>query len=523
MLCPPIPWTNLNSGGYLITRNDFIRSLNPSDQFLRISEKPVTHIYPMLDALNERSNIPWRVNTRLLDVAVEVYNVIKVEKWMKLQHREKKIDLYTWRKERAPKTKLTDLKVKMKVTAGEICDKLLVANHFRNNMIWLPHNTDFRGRVYPIPQILDYTATDINRSLLIFHERKPLGADGLKWLKIHCVNLKGNMKLNSLQERLDYAEKSINEILDSADNPINGNNWWVDSKEPWQTLACCMEIADAVRSTDPTQYRSGLPVQQDGTCNNLQHYAALTRNTLLANSVNLGASQRPQDAYTKVVDIVEKLRTEDAKNGVEVANLLNGYIKREVLKQPITVMIYGGGVDKAQEALKRVLRTLPNFPKEAVEPGAVYLEQKQRSSLPEVLEGVEQAQVWLKHCASHVTETYKQNMEWVTPLDWPVVHPYLTDAFNYEESSMKNISAFAPNFIHSLESSHMILTALNCRKAGITFISEHDSFGTHACSVPEMNEICRKQFILLYSQPILRQLASSLGEKFSRSVIALCL
>jgi DNA-directed RNA polymerase len=29
--------------------------------------------------------------------------------------------------------------------------KLSVAQHFRNNVFWLPLNMDFRGRVYPIP------------------------------------------------------------------------------------------------------------------------------------------------------------------------------------------------------------------------------------------------------------------------------------------------------------------------------------------------------------------------------------
>lgn len=34
------------------------------------------------------------------------------------------------------------------------------------------------------------------------------------------------------------------------------------SDEPWQTLACCMEIAKAVRSSDPAKYISHFPVHQ---------------------------------------------------------------------------------------------------------------------------------------------------------------------------------------------------------------------------------------------------------------------
>lgn len=36
----------------------------------------------------------------------------------------------------------------------------------------------------------------------------------------------------------------------------------MDSEEPWQTLACCMEVARAVRAPDPAAYVSHLPVHQ---------------------------------------------------------------------------------------------------------------------------------------------------------------------------------------------------------------------------------------------------------------------
>lgn len=512
MLCPPVPWTWMNRGGYLIARNDFIRSTDPSVQLLRISEKHTTCIYPAVDALNEASNIPWRINGQLLNILVEIFNTIKKERLQPKSDQKQN-----------PKSKLSQLKAKMKPKTGEICYKLLVANHFRDTAIWFPHNTDFRGRFFPIPQILDYTASDINRSLLMFHERKPLGTDGLQWLKIHCINLRGDMKQNTIQERLEYADRSMSEILDSADKPLDGDQWWLDSQEPWQTLACCMEIANAVRCTDPSQYSSGFPVYQDGTCNNLQHYAALTRSTALASIVNLKSLERPQDAYMKVVDSIEELRAHDANNGAEIAKALNAYITRKVLKQPITVSIYGGGTVKVQESIKKILKNLPEFPKELVEEAAIYLVGKHRVCFPEMFEAATQTQIWLKNCASYISEKYEQNMEWVTPLDWPVVQPYLWSdgQKNSPEFIAKNISAFAPNFIHSLESSHMILTSLNCKKTGITFISEHDSFGTHPCSVTEMNKICREQFVLLYSQSILEQLASFLSEKYPRYVDSL--
>lgn len=41
-----------------------------------------------------------------------------------------------------------------------------------------------------------------------------------------------------------------------------GRKWWMEADEPWQALACCMEIARAVRTADPTAYVSHFPVHQ---------------------------------------------------------------------------------------------------------------------------------------------------------------------------------------------------------------------------------------------------------------------
>lgn len=116
-------------------------------------------------------------------------------------------------------------------------------------------------------------------------------------------------------------------------------------------------------------------------------------------------------------------------------------------------------------------------------------------------------QDWLTDCARLISTVRAQNVEWVTPLGLPVVQPYnrfdkiksfakatkLNEHFSIDTFEMPNImkqkNAFPPNFIHSLDSSHMMLTSLHCERAGMTFISVHDCFWTHACNVPEMNKV----------------------------------
>lgn len=97
-----------------------------------------------------------------------------------------------------------------------------MAEHYRNEFIFFPHNMDFRGRVYPISPYLSHMGDDLNRSLLLFAEGRALGSRGLSWLKVHCINLCGQKKRSSIEERMDFAEKMLPNMLDSANKPMNG-------------------------------------------------------------------------------------------------------------------------------------------------------------------------------------------------------------------------------------------------------------------------------------------------------------
>lgn len=53
-----------------------------------------------------------------------------------------------------------------------------------------------------------------------------------------------------------------------------------------------------------SEYVCHFPVHQDGSCNGLQHYAALGGDSAGAHSVNLDCADRPQDVYSAVVTLV---------------------------------------------------------------------------------------------------------------------------------------------------------------------------------------------------------------------------
>lgn len=111
--------------------------------------------------------------------------------------------------------------------------------------------------------------------MLWFHEAKPLGPRGLSWLKIHLANLFGHNKITHT-EREQWVNNFLTEIRDSADNPLDGSMWWMSAEEPFQALATCIEITNAIDCPDGhANYLCRFPVHQDGSCNGLQHYAAL--------------------------------------------------------------------------------------------------------------------------------------------------------------------------------------------------------------------------------------------------------
>lgn len=96
-----------------------------------------------------------------------------------------------------------------------------------------------------------------------------------------------------------------------------------------------MELRNALASPNPLAFESALPVHQDGTCNGLQHYAALGGDIVGARQVNLDAADRPQDVYSYVAGMVENKLDKDIAAGSETAKMLKGKISRKVVKQTV--------------------------------------------------------------------------------------------------------------------------------------------------------------------------------------------
>ncbi|XP_053713267.1 DNA-directed RNA polymerase, mitochondrial [Synchiropus splendidus] len=542
MLCPPVPWTSVKFGAYLLTPTKLMRSTDGATQHEVLLEN-CQNIDAVLDSLNQLGNCAWQINKPILDIIISIFNDRGSEKLdipppmseaPKIPQFNSHNSSYTSSEKAHMKREVLSAKKKcgeMHSLRMDALYKLSIANHVRDKIFWFPHNMDFRGRTYPCPPYFNHLGSDVTRAILVFAEGKPLGPKGLDWLKIHLVNLTGLKKRNSLQERLEYANTIMEDILDSADKPLDGRKWWMNADEPWQALACCMEIANAARSPDPENFVSHFPVHQDGSCNGLQHYAALGRDVIGATSVNLVPCDVPQDVYSGVAQQVEEFRAQDAQTGLRIAQVLEGFISRKVVKQTVMTVVYGVTRYGGRLQIEKRLKEIDEFPKEFVWDASHYLVRLVFSSLKSMFKGTREIQDWLTESARLISKS-GHTVEWVTPLGLPIIQPYHRARNQVLKSNMQHINlqithdtkerpdtvkqknAFPPNFIHSLDSTHMMLTALHCYSFGLTFVSVHDCFWTHALTVDTMNKVCREQFVALHSQPILQELSNFLLHKY---------
>lgn len=345
MTIPPRPWIDRGVGGPLYTSSqDIIRNMMEfkavrlNDEMRQRISSPA-QARPVFDALNQLGSTPWIINEPMLEVLKNVFkkssdvsskqllekldvpmrqNTFEIPDFINefgAGCKKEDIDVQKFRdyaKRKAEAIKLRSVRLRktedIVISRNEsnslwcwMLYRVVLADHFRGQTLFFPHNMDFRGRVYPLSPYLSHMGDDINRCILKFAKSRPLEEKGFDWLKLHCINLTGTMKRSSVADRMIEAERLLPTMLDSARNPLNGEGWWMTSEEPWQTLAACKEIAAALEyGSDVSQFPSQLPVHQDGSCNGLQHYAALGRDNEGGVQVNLTKSELPNDVYSDV-------------------------------------------------------------------------------------------------------------------------------------------------------------------------------------------------------------------------------
>ncbi|XP_028761873.1 DNA-directed RNA polymerase 1B, mitochondrial [Neltuma alba] len=543
MLVPPRNWTGYDQGAYLFLPSYVMRTHGAKQQREAVKRTPLKQLEPVFEALNTLGNTKWRVNKGVLSVVDQIWanggglaDLVGREDVPIPEEpdTEDQSEVQKW------KWKVKDIKKKNSDMHSQRCDielKLAVARKMKDEEgFYYPHNLDFRGRAYPMHAYLNHLGSDLCRGILEFAEGRPLGKSGLHWLKIHLANLyAGGVDKLSYEGRIMFVENHLDDIFDSADRPLEGRQWWLEAEDPFQCLAACINLSEALRSQSPESTVSHLPVHQDGSCNGLQHYAALGRDKLGAAAVNLVCGDRPADVYSGIAARVLEIMRRDSEKDPEtypnalLARRLINQVDRKLVKQTVMTSVYGVTYIGARDQIKRRLKERNAIEDDSEMFGAAcYAAKTTLTALEEMFEAARSIMNWLGECAK-VIASENQPVRWTSPLGLPVVQPYRQVGRQHVKTSLQILTlqretdkimvkrqrtAFPPNFVHSLDGSHMMMTAVACKKAGLNFAGVHDSYWTHACDVDMMNKILREKFVELYEAPVLEKLLEGFEKSF---------
>lgn len=422
MVIPPTPWTSPNDGGYAWLKTDFIRFHGSQMQREALDMADLTAVF---DGLNALSREPWIINKTILKVAQECwknnvslgdipsqtdlevppeptppekttflssddphfdeeYAKIQKQQWVK-EYTAYKESNNRYRRVLQKNRDMFSLRCSAKLKLGQ-------AEQFKDyENIYFPYNMDFRGRAYPVPPHLSNVGSDLCRGMLRFAKKKPLGKRGLFWLQVHLANLAGKDKM-TFEDRAQYSRDNLDNIRKAVEDPFGQSSgdpderpWWMTLDDPFQGLSTCHEIINAIDSGNPETYMCGMPVHMDGSCNGLQHYAALGLDLVGGTAVNLCNYPEPQDVYIGVMEEVIRRVDEEAKRELDFdessitgdddvsrkrrkelarnrsAKLVNGLIDRGVVKRTVMTSVYGvtyiGARQQIQEKIEEKVST----------------------------------------------------------------------------------------------------------------------------------------------------------------------
>lgn len=592
MLSFPKAWISPSEGGYLNDLKPLVSSEEQSTALLYLKEADRSgSLLPAFKCLDILSSTPWAINQAVLNVINQVANI--KEGFLKIPPKVDHLIPMVAAKEFPEKQNYScekdylravykykqDKKQNLQDYHASKCQRmefeifLRLANAFGKNgdIMFIPHNMDFRGRVYPMVSFLSHYQSDIVRSLLMFWEPKPLGESGFRWLKYHLAGLFGKDKW-TLEERVRFIDESISLVVDSGKKPLDGLMWWKKADKPWQALSLCMEITNVLsyieKGHNIEDYLCRIPIHLDGSCNGLQHYAALGADKEAAESVNVIPSEHQglkfNDVYTQVLNLVVEEINHRVQKGELYAQLLSKILSRKLIKQTVMTSVYGvtrhGAMEQINERFKETIKDFQVMIKEGRPIPltdqefnnlrtngylmANYLADIVIQSISKLFSGAKKIQDWLmENCYRLITSydlrlveelrnqkghdkfnffdaTFYKPMMWTSPTGFPVVQLYRDKAVKRIETPLQNISlkvsakynkinlrkqlnGIAPNFVHSIDATHMLLTCIESNRRGLSFSSVHDSFWTHPCDVDNLSYIIRDQFVKLYSTDLI--------------------
>ena len=563
MVVEPMPWTTPFDGGYLTPPIGNALVNSKSRQYLEeLANVDMPLVYKAINAIQCTA---WQINRDVLQVMDRLWTEggrlgnIPPRHDLPLPALPRDIDTNELAKQEWKyAAKLVHVEnARLKSKRGVMAQKLWVARKLADqDAIYFPHHLDFRGRIYPTPSGGPHPQdSDSGKALLRFSVGKALGTSGVRWLAIHLANVFGIDKV-SFKDRINWVKANTEAILDSADNPLDGQRYWTTADKPWMALAACIEWKGY--SEHGPDFISHLPIAVDGSNSGLQHFTALLRDTDAAPHVNLQNGDEPRDLYKVIAERAQAIV--DHSNDPKLAPWRDQKIDRKITKRPCMTFAYSA---RAQTMTGQILEELERRDEEAASVGnAPHLNGadnfKASATLSKLIykligQEVPAAKAAMKWLQSAVKEVNKVDLPlwWTSPAGFPVIQYYPKDAVKRVEVTFRGerlqlgLSEFhlasiedmddllsakrsfdsrrvsksvSANFIHSLDAAHLMMVAERAQREGIVDLAViHDSFGAHAADMDHLIAIIRKTFVELYgADPLARfdeEIRAFLGDK----------
>lgn len=528
MLIPPRGWywdlqNKRYVGGYYMIPIDFIRGgLHKHTASL---ENPLAK--ETITAANQLGKVPFIVDTEMRDVAREVYNAdLNLIECMPSPNAEKlppKLDDETW--EKMNKQQRAEYKYNLSKIHGRnaqemskreaVIRKLKLMDQIGDRPVYHVIKCDSRTRMYYVTPDWNPQADSLGRGTMRFGESQELGKRGLYWLGIKLANTYGYDK-TTFDDMQNWVKDHTEEILDSANQPFDGNKFWTTADKELEFLQSCVEYRNAINSDNPEKYKSNIIVHQDGSNNGLQILSLIGRDPVGAKLTNCTSSPERFDIYDNVAEVVKELVNEDIKMGLNLdkARRWVGNITRKTAKRATMTTSYGVTPRGIQDQL------INDGFCDKLEGGrlenAAYLRDKLVIALEQTVVASKPIMAYFQEVATALAE-FDIPLKWQTPVGSVVQQSYWNIAksdvktvmgsyFMWDENaeggglnSRKQMLSSSPNVIHSLDAAILQRVIVRLNKKGVHCIAAvHDSFGVHPCNVDLLRDTIRQVVVEMF-------------------------
>lgn len=531
MIVPPIAHTETLVGG---AHTEYLRKSLVKDGVTYYKDEEFMTTYrssipspSVLKALNKLMSTEWAVNTRVLDVMQQLFesnsrccNLPPYERdpilfddvfettdknEIQLRKNDKHLAYDEWYKSVNNRMRIADL-----IRTARDLDAQGFFYH-----VW---TCDFRGRMYTTTETLSPQSGDTDKGLLLFANAYKRTERAEYWLKIQIANLFGHDKVTRAK-RIKWVDDNMEMLRAINDDPLGHIGAWEDDapkkNSSFQRLANIFEL---FRTDGMLQ----IPIFIDGSCNGYQHWSAMMRDVDIARLVNLIKADVPGDIYQVVADIVteEMIKDRDTNDHVRLfLDYWNGKIPRGVVKRAVMTDPYGvtpRGIEQGLIADKKLSWV---GDQRQVFAAAEVMTDYIRLAMEKLLINPNRAKKWLKHVTKKFAEA-NLHATWVVPSGFTVMHEYhgtqslrvKTEAPNtkdhnlvfneYDRSLVNSFAAcngISPNFVHSLDASHMVAVVNRMDEAGcddMAFV--HDSYGAPATMIDTLMCVTQEEFVRIH-------------------------